>query len=100
MHYLNSNGIFAFKIETTGIADEGIFRKRGRFAISGVSDIIAIIKGYTFYIEVKTKKGVQSKSQKAFQMAIERNGGLYFIARCLEDINLILKSVASFYNLS
>lgn len=85
-----------------GVYDSAIesFRNRGRFAIKGVSDIIAVYKGITFYLEVKSEKGKQSKHQKAFQMAIERNGALYFIVRSIEDAKDAIKSVYKFYELS
>lgn len=53
--------------------------------LPGVSDITALIGNKTYYIEVKTEKGIQSKSQKEFQRNVEAQGHDYLIFRSLED---------------
>lgn len=52
----------------------------------GIPDRIAIYKGRIVCIEFKTEKGVQSTFQKLFQANVENSGGIYIVARCLEDV--------------
>ena len=47
----------------------------------GSADISATIKGKSIKIEVKIGKDRQSESQIEYQKAIERAGGIYFIAK-------------------
>lgn len=47
----------------------------------GSADISATINGMSVKIEVKIGKDRQSEDQKRYQEAIEKAGGLYFIAR-------------------
>lgn len=54
--------------------------------MKGVSDIIAVIDGRFIGIEVKTKRGRQSADQILFQKRLERAGGVYVVARCVEDV--------------
>lgn len=64
---------------------------RGRpvkFGLQGSADIIGLIKpsGRFLAIECKMPKGHQSDQQKAFQSMIESMGGVYVLARSLEDV--------------
>lgn len=55
---------------------------------NGTADISATIKGRSVKIEVKckaTRDNVQSADQKAYQLQIERAGGVYIIARTFQD---------------
>lgn len=80
---------YFWKNNSTGVYDpvKNTFRKaKSPFLINGVSDIIGIYQGKVFFIEVKTKTGRQSVSQKLFQANIERCGGTYLLVRSLSDI--------------
>ena len=50
----------------------------------GTADISATIAGKSVKIEVKIGKDKQSQKQKEYQAAIERAGGLYFIAKSFD----------------
>ena len=52
---------------------------------NGTADISATIKGKSIKIEVKYGKDRQSDAQKEYQQAIERSGGVYFIAKDFES---------------
>ena len=56
--------------------------------LSGVADLI-LLKSNRFYgglaIEMKTKKGRQEESQKAWQKECEANGNKYVICRSFDD---------------
>lgn len=74
-HYRNNSG--AFKRE------DGHFY---RFGALGAPDIICVIGGQYFGIEVKAPTGKQSDHQKAFQAALEAAGGRYVLAFDLDDV--------------
>lgn len=61
------------------------------FGIPGQPDIFAIIQGRFVGIEVKTATGRQSKDQKNWQRNCERAGGLYIIARSVDDVEAALR---------
>ena len=68
--------------------DEGHHVKYG---LPGSADILGILKGGRFLaIEVKAEKGSQSEQQVAFQWMVERFGGLYILARSVDDVELAL----------
>ena len=51
----------------------------------GTADISATIRGRSVKIEVKIGKDRQSADQKAYQEAIERAGGQYWLVRSFEE---------------
>lgn len=57
-----------------------------QFSISGAADITGVKDGRRIEIEVKRPKKDQSPEQIAFQELIESQGGLYVLARSLEDV--------------
>lgn len=72
--------------QNAGVADFG--RHRVRFGVKGWADLGAIIAPYgrVLQIEVKADKGRQSQEQKFWQEMIENHGGVYILARCVEDV--------------
>lgn len=59
-----------------------------RLGINGCADICAILPdGKMLQVEVKAGKDRQSDDQKRFQAMIERNNGIYLIARSVDDVN-------------
>ena len=53
----------------------------------GLTDMVAVKEGRVLFIELKrTGKGKQTERQKIFQADIERAGGEYILAECLEDL--------------
>ena len=70
--------------------NSGAFRtERGGFyliGIKGAPDIFAIKDGICYGIEVKDVKGRQNENQIAFQQAFEEAGGVYILAKRLEDV--------------
>jgi len=51
----------------------------------GTADISATIRGRSVKIEVKYGKDKQSEHQKQYQEDIERAGGVYLIARNMDE---------------
>jgi len=61
------------------------------FGLKGSSDIIGIIKpGKFLAIEVKTGAAVQSKQQLAFAKMVTIMGGVYILAKSIDDISHII----------
>lgn len=57
------------------------------FGWPGSPDIICILPNGVFCgIECKTAKGKQSDGQKNFQRMVEKNRGLYFLVRSVDDL--------------
>lgn len=56
------------------------------FGLPGSPDILGILRGGRWLgIEVKAAKGRQSEQQKRFQRAAEALGGVYVLARSVEE---------------
>jgi len=68
-----------------GVARIG--RRVVRFGVPGQADITGILPGgRRIEIEVKSPTGRQTPDQVNFQRMIERFGGLYVLARSVEDV--------------
>jgi hypothetical protein len=80
MQYLKAAGIFAWR-QNSG-------RRGGvSYGLLGSPDIIGMTKQGRFLgIEVKADKGVLSDSQKHFMEQCQASGGLYIVARSLDDV--------------
>ena len=58
-----------------------------RFGVPGQADLTGILAdGRRLEIEVKSPTGRQTQDQKNYQRMIERFGGVYVLARCVEDV--------------
>ncbi|MEN6532946.1 MAG: VRR-NUC domain-containing protein [Bryobacteraceae bacterium] len=59
-----------------------------RFGVPGQADLTGIIShtGQRLEIEVKTETGKQSPDQRNYQAMIVRMGGLYILARSVQDV--------------
>lgn len=66
---------------------EGDQRRVIRSAPEGTPDLLGVqYPGRAFAIEVKAPKGRQREAQVAWQMAWEKRGGIYILARSLADV--------------
>ena len=54
-------------------------------SIDGIADIMGVFRGRPVAIETKTLAGKQRETQRRFQHAFEKAGGLYLIARAVDD---------------
>ena len=93
LQYLKAKKIFSYKNSTAGIYKKAT----GSYIPSqsvGSPDIIAVIDGVYVGIEVKGPKGKQSADQKQFQKDLEKAGGLYILARSVEDVD---KGIGGYY---
>jgi hypothetical protein len=61
-----------------------------KYGVSGYPDITGIIKGGKFLaIEVKSLTGKQTTEQKLWEKIITQMGGVYILARKIEDLETI-----------
>lgn len=71
----------AYRINNAGIYDAKKKAYRAGVTRKGIPDIIGIINGRFYGIEVKFGRDKQSAEQRIIQMEIEDAGGVYFIAK-------------------
>ena len=57
-----------------------------RFGVKGQADITGIRDGRRIEIETKTKEGKLNLDQEMFRDMILSQGGLYFVARSVDDV--------------
>lgn len=62
----------------------------GAFAKPGDPDIVVCYKGRYVAVEAKAPKGRQSSIQRIRQKQIEDAGGIYVLARTIEDVSEVL----------
>lgn len=79
---------FAYRMNTGAASDGSRFVKYG---IPGQPDIFACIRGRFVGIEAKTAVGRQSEKQKIWQRNLERAGGIYILARSVDDVRVRLE---------
>lgn len=81
--------VFAIRNERNeGMADAIRSQKMGR--TKGAPDLIAGKDGTSYWLELKTDKGRQSKEQQCFQQLAPIFGAKYLIVRTKEDIKELL----------
>ncbi len=58
-----------------------------RFGLAGSADILGLLRpsGRFLAIEVKAQNGRQSEAQRNFQRMITESGGVYILARSVQD---------------
>jgi hypothetical protein len=88
--YLDHEGYLAWR------NNSGLVNIRGHMyamAPAGSPDIVGMTKtGQWLGIEVKDIKTKQNPNQVMFQKKVELNGGLYIVARSLEDVKQVLEN--------
>ena len=82
LKWLLYNGHFAWRCNN--IAAPG----RRFTGLRGVGDLLCVLPphGQILSIEIKTLKGKQSVHQKQFEKNLEARGGIYLLARSLDDV--------------
>ncbi len=82
--YLTGIGAYHARINVGGLRRKGVWTPSG--ATKGVSDLVAIIKGVVYWIEVKKVGEKQNPDQIEFQKNVEANGGIYVLAYSVNDL--------------
>ena len=84
---ISTQGTF-IKGKVVGVGMYGVKQLQGKYVptqgVKGSADISAIISGRSVKIEVKMKDK-QSPAQIAYQLAIERAGGQYWLVRSFDE---------------
>ena len=86
LDYLRLRGHFVFRVNCGAFKTDrgGYFKSTD---IPGVSDIIGIAKdGRGLAVECKSDKGKLSELQKAFGEKYREAGGVFIVARSVEDL--------------
>jgi hypothetical protein len=86
--YLALKRVFFWRQNTAPTYDpiRKTFRSMPKYAMKGVPDLIAIKDGKFIGIEVKAAKGKMSPEQAEFGRLCVKNGGEYFVARSIDDV--------------
>lgn len=88
--YLRATGCYCGKVKTMGV-------KRGKsfcfdpFLMRGMPDILCFKNHVMYFIEVKSKKNIQSPEQIRFQQECNSSSINYILAYSLEDVMKIIK---------
>lgn len=85
LDYLEARHIFCWKEHSGGLLVDGGTRYMP-IGLRGKSDIFGIYKGKFLAIEVKRPSGVLTEEQQSFLDRVNREGGIAFVARNLEDV--------------
>lgn len=64
------------------------------FGLVGSGDVLACAWGRWLEIEVKSRRGAQSKQQELREAAVRRAGGVYVVARSVEDVRAAIARLA------
>ena len=87
LDYLGYRNHFFFRCNTGAYRTEhGSFI---RYGSKGAPDIVVVAKGIMIGIEVKTPKGVLSEEQAAFGEKLKAAGGIYIVARSIDDVQAL-----------
>lgn len=91
LEWLARHRIFAWRNNTGSYkTPEGRFIRYGHV---GSGDILGLLPDGRFLaVECKTPTGTQSEPQKVFQAMVERNGGVYVLARSPADLEPLTRS--------
>ena len=80
------------------LKDKGVYWcmiQGGAFSKPGDPDLVACVCGRFIAIEAKTYDGTQRPMQKVRQQQIEDSGGIYLIAKSVDDVKEVCEDVWS-----
>ena len=80
---------FSWSNPTGAVKSEGRFI---RYGLPGSSDILSCIKGRFVGVECKVGRDRVRDNQKNFGTALERAGGIYIVARSVDDVRARLSA--------
>jgi hypothetical protein len=87
LDYLSAKRIFHYRNNSGAITGVHNGKQRFfRFGAKGSADIVAVVRGQFVGIEVKGSDGRQSPDQKKFEHDLTEAGGIYILAKSLEDV--------------
>ena len=74
-------------------ARSGRYQKMPKWSNVGSADILGVYRGYFLAIEVKRPKGRLSEHQKVWLTEMVELGAIAFVARSLEDVQIVLQQI-------
>ena len=83
--FVNVRGGAAYRINNGAVYDAKRKAYRKGSVRKGVPDIIGVLDGRFFGIEIKYGRDKQSADQRTVELEIQSAGGTYFIAKTYED---------------
>lgn len=92
LDYLAYRNVFHWRANTGA----GYFRNKGggerfvRFGEKGMADIFCVVGGQVYGLEIKRSNGKQSAEQVEWQERFEKAGGVYILARSIDDVSKYL----------
>jgi hypothetical protein len=85
--WLSLNRIFHYRNNSGAMSGVHNGKQRFfRFGAKGSPDIIAVVRGQFVGVEVKGSDGRQSADQKKFEEDLTKAGGIYILAKSLDDV--------------
>ena len=81
-----------FHVEQSAVNAIQGARNRSIGVVSGVSDLILVLRGRVVFIELKTTFGnsKQSRSQIVFQDLVQMRGHEYYVIRTLQEFQILI----------
>jgi len=93
--FVNVRGGAAYRINNGAVYDAKRKAYRKGSVRKGVPDIIGVLDGVFYGLEVKFGRDRQSADQRTVELEIEAAGGFYFIVKSYEDyLNKINESIS------
>lgn len=86
--FCRKNDIICFSVPNEATRNNSKYIKSG--VLAGVSDLIVLNNGKTYFVELKDYKGRQSDKQKEFEKSIISQGHKYFLVRSLDEFKKIV----------
>jgi hypothetical protein len=85
--YLATKKLFFWRNNNIPVFDSkrNSYRKMPKYSKKGVADIIVLVNGFAYFLEVKDK-GYQSKDQKEFEKGVKEAGCQYYVVRSIDDV--------------
>jgi len=87
--YLRAKGVLCWRHEPNTYNHALGKHISNPYAMKGVSDILGVMPdgtGRLLAVEIKTARGRQSSDQVLFQKRLEAAGGVYVLARSIDDV--------------
>ena len=86
--YCRKNDIICFSVPNEATRNNSKYIKSG--VLAGVSDLIVLKNGKSYFVELKDYKGKQSDKQKEFENMVNLEGFKYFLVRSLDEFKKIV----------
>ncbi len=90
LDYLRIHRVFHWRNQTAG---GRLGQRFVRIGVLGAPDIFIVHRGKCIGIEVKSPEGKQREEQIAFGMEFSDAGGIYRLARGIEEVDEVLRYV-------